>query len=60
MELPINSEDSHLLHILEAHADDLLSERRIATGLRGLAENQLLSMLLSGRVQMAAVAQSSG
>src|SRR6516162_1263433 len=33
MELPITSGDSHLLHILEAHADDLLSERRIATGL---------------------------
>jgi hypothetical protein len=27
MELPITSRDSHLLHILEAHADDLLSER---------------------------------
>ena len=57
MELPITSGDSHLLHILEAHADDLLSERRIATGLQGLVENQLLSMLPSGRVQMAAVAQ---
>jgi Arabinose-binding domain of AraC transcription regulator, N-term len=38
MELPIASGDSHLLHILEAHADDLLSERRTATGLRGLVE----------------------
>ena len=60
MELPIISGDSHLLHILEAHADDLLSERRIATGLQGLVENQLLSMLPSGRVQMAAVAQQLG
>ena len=60
MELPITSGDSHLLHILEAHADDLLSERRSATGLQGLVENQLLSMLPSGRVQMAAVAQQLG
>ena len=60
MELPITSGDSHLLHILEAHADDLLSERRTATGLRGLVENQLLSMLPSGRVQKAVVAQQLG
>jgi len=60
MELPITSGDSHLLHILEAHADDLLSERRAAAGLRGLVENQLLSMLPSGRVQTAAVAQQLG
>src|SRR5215510_5594841 len=60
MKLPITSEDSHLLHILEAHADDLLSERRATTGLRGLVENQLLSVLPSGRVQMAAVAQQLG
>jgi AraC-like DNA-binding protein len=60
MELPITSGDSHLLHILEAHADDLLSERRSATGLQGLVENQLLSMLPSGGVQMAAVAQQLG
>jgi AraC-like DNA-binding protein len=60
MELPITSGDSRLLHILEAHADDLLSERHSATGLRGLVENQLLSMLPSGRVQMAAVAQQLG
>ena len=59
-ELPIASGDSHLLHIPEAHADDLLTERRVATGLQGLVENQLLSMLPSGRVQMAAVAQQLG
>ena len=50
IELPITSGDSHLLHILEAHADDLLSERRVAAGLQGLVENQLLSVLPSGRV----------
>ena len=60
MELPITSGDSHLLQILEAHADDLLSERRTTTGLRGLVENQLLSLLPSGRAQMAAVAQQLG
>jgi hypothetical protein len=38
MALPITSEDSYLLHILEAQADDLLSERRTTTGLRGLVE----------------------
>jgi len=60
MELPITSGDSHLLQILEAHADDLLSERHTTTGLRGLVENQLLSMLPSCRVQMAVVAQQLG
>jgi len=60
MELPIASGDSHLLHILEAHADDLLSERRTATGLRGLVENRLFSMLPSGKVQTAVVAQQLG
>jgi AraC-like DNA-binding protein len=60
MELPITSGNSHLLYILEAHADDLLSERRTTTALRGLVENQLLGMLPSGRVQMAAVAQQLG
>jgi AraC-like DNA-binding protein len=60
MELPITSGDSHLLHIVEAHADDLLSERRTATGLRGLVEIQLLSMLPSGKVQTAVVAQQLG
>ena len=60
IELPIASRDSHLLHILEAHADDLLSERRTATGLRGLVENRLLSMLPSGKVQTGVVAQQLG
>lgn len=60
MELRIVSEDSQLLHILEAHADDLLAERRTAVGLRGLVENQLLGGLPSGRVQAAVVAQQLG
>ena len=60
MELPIASGDSHLLHILEAHADDLLSERRTANGLRGLVENRLLSMLPSGKVKTAAIAHQFG
>ena len=60
MELPIVSEDSHVLQILETHADDLLSRRRTATGLRGLVENHLLSVLPSGKVQAAAIAQRLG
>jgi len=60
MELRIASGASQLLHILEAHADDLLSERRTVAGLRGLVENQLLGMLPSGRVHTAAVAQQLG
>jgi AraC-like DNA-binding protein len=60
MELPIISGDSRLLQLLQAHAEDLLSERRTATGLRGLVENQLLSMLSSGSVQTAAVARQLG
>jgi AraC-like DNA-binding protein len=60
MELPIVSEDRHLLQILEAHADDLLSERRTASGLQGLVENHLLSVLPSGGVQAAVVAKQLG
>jgi AraC-like DNA-binding protein len=60
MELPIASGDSQLLHILEAHADDLLSERRTAAGLRGLVENRLLSMLPSGKVKIAVIAHQFG
>jgi AraC-like DNA-binding protein len=58
--LPIISEDSRLLRILEAHADELLSERRAAADLRGSVENQLLRLLPSGRVQAAAVAEQLG
>jgi AraC-like DNA-binding protein len=60
MELPIRSEDSHLLQILTAHADDLLAERGTAAGLQSMVESQLLSLLPSGRVQAAAVAQQLG
>jgi AraC-like DNA-binding protein len=60
MALPIVSNDSHLLRILEAHADDLLAERRKAAGLRGLVEDHLLRALPGGRVQAAVVAEQLG
>jgi AraC-like DNA-binding protein len=60
VQLPIVSADSHLLHILETHADDLLSKRRKTAGLRGMVENHLLSLLPSGKVQAAVVAQQLG
>ena len=60
MELPIVSEDSHLLQILTAHADNLLAERRTAAGLQSMVESQLISLLPSGRVQAAVVAQQLG
>jgi AraC-like DNA-binding protein len=60
MEQPIVSNDSHLLQILESHAEDLLSERRKAPGLRGLVENHLIGPLPSGRVQAAVVAEQFG
>ena len=60
MQLPIVSEDSHLLRILEAHADDLLAQRHSATGLRSMVENHLLTVLPSGRVQAAVVAEQLG
>ena len=56
MQLPMVSEDSHLLRVLKAHADDLLAERRSATGLRSMVENHLVTVLPSGRVQAAVVA----
>jgi AraC-like DNA-binding protein len=60
MDLPIISEDGHLLQILEAHGDALLSERSSAPGLRGLVENHLLSVLSSGKVDAAAIAKHLG
>jgi AraC-like DNA-binding protein len=57
MDLPIVSEDSHLLRILTAHADDLLAERHSATGLQSRVENQLVSLLPSGEARAGAVAQ---
>ena len=60
MQLPIISEDGQLLHILKAHSDHLLSERRTATGFRSIVENQLLGILSSGRVQATIVAKQLG
>ena len=60
MALPIRSEDSELLDLLKAHGDDLLTKRRTAPGLQNVVENQLISMLPSGRAQAAAVAQQLG
>jgi AraC-like DNA-binding protein len=60
MELPILSEDSRLLPILEAHADKLLSERRTAAGLRELVEDQLLVALPNGGAQAAEIAGQLG
>jgi AraC-like DNA-binding protein len=60
MELRIVSEDSHLVQILEAHADNLLAARRSAGGLRGLVEDRLRGVLPSGKVQSAEVAKQIG
>ena len=60
MQLPMVSEDSHLLHVLKAHADNLLAERRSATGLRSMVENHLVTVLPSGKVQAAVVAEQLG
>src|SRR5215469_10739508 len=60
MELRMVSEDSHLLRVLKAHADDLLAERRSATGLRSMVENHLVTVLPSGKVPAAVVAEQLG
>ena len=60
MELPIVSEDSHLLQILEAHADEIMSEKHTVTGLRRLVEDRLIVLLPSGRTQAAVVAEQLG
>jgi AraC-like DNA-binding protein len=60
MKLPILSEDSRLLGILEAHADHLLTERQAIGGLQGMVDNQLVSALSSGRVQAADIAHQLG
>jgi AraC-like DNA-binding protein len=59
-ELPIISEDSRLLRILEAHADELLSERHTAVGLLDSVEDQLQRLLPTGRIQAAVVAEQLG
>ncbi len=60
MELPIVSHDSHLLHILETHAEQLLAERHAANELRGVVESHLARALPSGRVRAAEVARQLG
>jgi AraC-like DNA-binding protein len=57
MDLPIVSEDSQLLQILTAHADDLLAERHSVSGLQRMVANQLVSLLPSGESRAAVVAQ---
>ena len=58
--LPVISEDQRLLHILEAHADDLLAKKHPAMGWRGMVENQLLSVLPSGSLQAGVIADHLG
>ena len=60
LELPVISEDSRLLQILEAHAGDMLSEKRAPAGLRSLVEDQLTGLLPSGRARAAVVAEQLG
>ena len=60
MELPVISEDSRLLQILEAHAGDMLLERRAPAGLRSFVEDQLIGLLPSGRARAAVVAEQLG
>lgn len=60
MELPIVSRDSHLLHILETHAELLLAERRATKELQGVVESHLVNLLPSGKVQAAEVAKQLG
>ena len=56
-DLPIVSDDAHLLHLLQTHADHLLAERQRVAGLHSMVEHQILSLLSSGRAQVAVVAQ---
>ena len=60
MELPIISEDRHLLQILEAHADVLLAERRTTSAVRDLVEDQLVGTLPSGGIGAASIAEQLG
>jgi AraC-like DNA-binding protein len=60
MDLPILSEDSRLLGILEAHAEHLLAQRQAKGGLRGIVENQLVGALASGKVQASVIANQLG
>jgi AraC-like DNA-binding protein len=60
VDLPIVSEDSQLLKILTAHADDLLAERHSLTALQSMVANQLASLLPSGESRAAVVARQLG
>jgi AraC-like DNA-binding protein len=60
MDLPIVSEDSQLLKILTAHAEDLLAERHLVTGLQSMVANQLVSLLPRGESRAAVVARELG
>jgi AraC-like DNA-binding protein len=60
LRLPVMSEDHRLLQILEAHAEELLAKSDHRTGLRGMVENRLLSLLPSGRVQATVIANHLG
>jgi AraC-like DNA-binding protein len=55
--LPIVSDDARLLHVLQTHADHLLTERQKLAGLRSMVEHQILSLLSSGGAQVAVVAE---
>jgi AraC-like DNA-binding protein len=57
MDLPIVSEDSHLLQILTVHADDLLAQRHSVSGLQSMVANQLVNLLPSGEFRAPVVAQ---
>ena len=60
MELGVVSEDSQLLQILEAHAEDLLSKRHAVAGLPAIVESQLIGVLPSGNAQAALIAKQLG
>ena len=60
MDLPILSEDSHLLQILTAYADDLMAERHSVSGLQSMVANQLVDLLPSGESGAAAIALRLG
>ena len=60
MDLPILSEDSHLLQILTAYADDLMAERHSVSGLQSMVANQLVDLLPSGESGAAAIARRLG
>ena len=56
-DIPIVSDDARLLHLLQAHGDHLLAERQRMSGLRSMVEQRILSLLSSGKAQVAVVAR---